>query len=247
VLAWEVSNTLETDFCLRTLDKAVAVAGTVPEIFNTDQGCQFTSSDWAGHCRIPCSDKLFGKLAAARKAAGPAVYARQECVDHADGRIFGYKEFLGNEEDDDAEHKRQGAETCYSRNKCFTVHGMLFDSGNKVVGFLLKDNAQQEQGKGECARSGQKRYPEAHVRGMCRHKGREKRQQGNDKQHDGGFQFAMFTHRDLYEVAGSGTNRVVGQYGFLRREPFACIAGAAMQPFWGIIGAEKGNFSLSGI
>jgi putative transposase len=47
VLAWELSNTLDTDFCLRTLNKAVAVTGTVPEIFNTDQGCQFTSADWS--------------------------------------------------------------------------------------------------------------------------------------------------------------------------------------------------------
>ena len=48
VLAWELSNTLDTDFCLRALDKAVAAADTVPEIFNTDQGCQFTSADWIG-------------------------------------------------------------------------------------------------------------------------------------------------------------------------------------------------------
>jgi putative transposase len=47
VLAWEVSNTLDTDFCLRGLGKAVAAAGTVPEIFNTDQGCQFTSCGWS--------------------------------------------------------------------------------------------------------------------------------------------------------------------------------------------------------
>lgn len=47
VLAWEVSNTLDTDFCLRTLNKAAAVTGAVPEIFNTDQGCQFTSADWS--------------------------------------------------------------------------------------------------------------------------------------------------------------------------------------------------------
>jgi putative transposase len=48
VLSWELSNTLDTDFCLRGLEKAVKAAGTVPEIFNTDQGCQFTSDDWTG-------------------------------------------------------------------------------------------------------------------------------------------------------------------------------------------------------
>lgn len=41
VLAWEVSNTLDTSFCLATLDRALA-QGT-PEIFNSDQGVQFTS------------------------------------------------------------------------------------------------------------------------------------------------------------------------------------------------------------
>jgi len=41
VLSWEVSTTLEVDFCIRALEKALVV-GT-PEIFNSDQGSQFTS------------------------------------------------------------------------------------------------------------------------------------------------------------------------------------------------------------
>jgi putative transposase len=48
VLSWKLSNTLDTMFCLEALKEAVATAGTVPEIFNTDQGCQFTSNDWIG-------------------------------------------------------------------------------------------------------------------------------------------------------------------------------------------------------
>ena len=51
VLSWELSNTLDTDFCLRSLDKAVAATGVVPEIFNTDQGCQFTSDEWTGRLK----------------------------------------------------------------------------------------------------------------------------------------------------------------------------------------------------
>jgi len=47
-LAWEVSNTLDTAFCLRALRRAVAETGCVPEIMNTDQGCQFTSDEWTG-------------------------------------------------------------------------------------------------------------------------------------------------------------------------------------------------------
>lgn len=42
ILAWEVSNTLETDFCLVALDRALRQA--TPEVFNTDQGAQFTST-----------------------------------------------------------------------------------------------------------------------------------------------------------------------------------------------------------
>lgn len=46
VLGWEVSTTLDTDFCLRALEQALVTAGTAPEIMNTDQGCQFTSDAW---------------------------------------------------------------------------------------------------------------------------------------------------------------------------------------------------------
>ena len=46
VLGWAVSTTLDTDFCLRALEQALETAGTVPEIMNTDQGCQFTSDAW---------------------------------------------------------------------------------------------------------------------------------------------------------------------------------------------------------
>jgi len=42
VLSWRLSNTLDTKFCLEALDEAIAKYG-VPEIFNSDQGSQFTS------------------------------------------------------------------------------------------------------------------------------------------------------------------------------------------------------------
>jgi len=42
VLAWKLSNTMEADFCIEALQEALARFG-VPEIFNTDQGSQFTS------------------------------------------------------------------------------------------------------------------------------------------------------------------------------------------------------------
>ncbi len=46
VLSWEVSNTLEADFCVSALEAALRVAR--PEISNTDQGSQFTSDDFIG-------------------------------------------------------------------------------------------------------------------------------------------------------------------------------------------------------
>ena len=45
VLAWELSNTLDAGFCVRAVQRALAQFG-VPEIFNTDQGCQFTSAEF---------------------------------------------------------------------------------------------------------------------------------------------------------------------------------------------------------
>ncbi|MCJ2532253.1 MAG: IS3 family transposase, partial [Candidatus Thermoplasmatota archaeon] len=46
VLAWKLSNTLETDFCVAALGEALARGR--PEIFNTDQGSQFTSDAFTG-------------------------------------------------------------------------------------------------------------------------------------------------------------------------------------------------------
>ena len=45
VLAWRVSNTMDTAFCVEALQEALARFGR-PEIFNTDQGSQFTSDDF---------------------------------------------------------------------------------------------------------------------------------------------------------------------------------------------------------
>lgn len=47
-LGWAVSNTMETSLCLEALDNAMKSTGCVPEIFNTDQGSQFTSAEWTG-------------------------------------------------------------------------------------------------------------------------------------------------------------------------------------------------------
>jgi putative transposase len=47
VLSWRVSITLEVDFCLEAVEEALAQYAK-PEIFNTDQGSQFTSAEFTG-------------------------------------------------------------------------------------------------------------------------------------------------------------------------------------------------------
>jgi len=50
VLAWRLSNTMDAGFCIEALDDALSRYGK-PEIFNTDQGCQFTSFDFTGRLK----------------------------------------------------------------------------------------------------------------------------------------------------------------------------------------------------
>ena len=50
VLAWRLSNTLDADFCIAALNEALTKYGT-PAIFNTDQGCQFTSESFTGRLK----------------------------------------------------------------------------------------------------------------------------------------------------------------------------------------------------
>jgi putative transposase len=46
VVAWRLSNTLDGSFCLEMLEEALATGR--PEVFNTDQGVQFTARAWTG-------------------------------------------------------------------------------------------------------------------------------------------------------------------------------------------------------
>ena len=47
VLSWRISNTMDAQFCVDCLEEALRMYGT-PEIFNTDQGSQFTSAAFTG-------------------------------------------------------------------------------------------------------------------------------------------------------------------------------------------------------
>jgi len=44
VLSWRLSNSLDPSFCVEALEEALEIGR--PEIFNTDQGSQFTSEEW---------------------------------------------------------------------------------------------------------------------------------------------------------------------------------------------------------
>jgi len=61
VLSWRVSNVMDTDFCIEALEEAINRYGA-PEIFNTDQGSQFTSNAFTdvlkqNHIRISMDGK----------------------------------------------------------------------------------------------------------------------------------------------------------------------------------------------
>ena len=51
VLAWRLSNTLDSEFCVDCLEQSLRSYGA-PDIFNTDQGCQFTSEVFTGVLKL---------------------------------------------------------------------------------------------------------------------------------------------------------------------------------------------------
>ena len=51
ILSWKLSNSLDTEFCLDALEIALE-GGRKPEIFHSDQGCQFTSSDFVARLQV---------------------------------------------------------------------------------------------------------------------------------------------------------------------------------------------------
>jgi putative transposase len=107
VLAWRLSNSLETRFCLEALREAMERYGR-PEIFNTDQGAQFTSEDFTGVLlehgvkvsmdgRGRCLDNIFvERLWRSLKYEEVYLYA-YETVSAARAGIGRYFEFFNNE------------------------------------------------------------------------------------------------------------------------------------------------------
>ena len=50
VLSWKLSNSLDTEFCLEALEMALG-SGRKPRVFHSDQGCQFTSTNFVERLR----------------------------------------------------------------------------------------------------------------------------------------------------------------------------------------------------
>ena len=98
VLAWRLSNTLDARFCVEALNEALAEYGR-PEIFNTDQGSQFTSLDFTGVLkdaevaismdgRGRCLDNIFIERLW-RSLKYEAVYLHEMTDGFAAGRVIG--------------------------------------------------------------------------------------------------------------------------------------------------------------
>ena len=120
VLSWRLSNTLDVDFCVEALEEALGKAK--PEIFNTDQGSQFTSDSFTklllergiqismdGKGRY--SDNIFVERLW-RTIKYEEVYLRAyESVREARARIDAYMGFYNIERPHQALHYRTPAQT----------------------------------------------------------------------------------------------------------------------------------------
>ena len=74
VLAWRLSNTLEVDFCVAALEEALSKGR--PQIFNTDQGSQFSSTSEAF-----TMDNVFVERLAQHQVRGGKAYQNRDCPD----------------------------------------------------------------------------------------------------------------------------------------------------------------------
>ena len=125
VVSWELSESLEGAFCVWALEEALRASW--PEIFNTDQGVQFTSSEFTGvleHCEITMSmdgrgrvfDNIFSERLW-RTVKYEEVYLR----DYADGvdarqSLGRYFRFYNTERRHQSLGNRTPAEVYFGRN-----------------------------------------------------------------------------------------------------------------------------------
>lgn len=106
VIAWRLSNTLDATFCVEALDEALQRA--TPEIFNTDQGSQFTGDDFTGRLkdaevcismdgRGRCFDNIFIERLW-RSVKYEEVYLNDYAdLNEAEGRLAWYFDFYNHQ------------------------------------------------------------------------------------------------------------------------------------------------------
>ena len=87
VIAWRISNTLTADFCVECLTDALQYGK--PEIFNTDQGCQFASEEFT---QVLINNKITISMDGKRRALDNIfVERRWRTVKYEDVYIKGYQ------------------------------------------------------------------------------------------------------------------------------------------------------------
>lgn len=127
VVSWKLSISLDAGFCIEALEEALMKGS--PEIFNTDQGCQFTSTCWiemleAKHVRISmdgkgrCMDNIYAERLW-RSLKYEEVYLKSyESVYEAKESIGFYIEFYNNQRPHQALDYQTPAEVyCKNRQK----------------------------------------------------------------------------------------------------------------------------------
>ena len=147
VLAWRLSNTMDAAFCVEALNDALAGHGK-PEIFNTDQGSQFTSFDFTGVLkdaevtismdgRGRCMDNIFIERLW-RSLKYEAVHLH-ELTDgfHAERVIAAWIDFYNTERPHSALEGRTPAEAY--------VAGKPVDMMDKAIALPTSPQAQQRQ------------------------------------------------------------------------------------------------------
>ena len=149
VLAWRLSNTMDAGFCVEALNEALDTHGR-PEIFNTDQGSQFTGFDFTGVLkdagvtismdgRGRCMDNIFIERLW-RSLKYEAVYLH-ELTDgfHAERVIADWITFYNTERPHSALGDRTPAEAYGARQPV--------DMMDKAIALPTSPQAQQQQSK----------------------------------------------------------------------------------------------------
>ncbi len=147
VLAWRLSNTMDARFCVEALNEARDTCGR-PEIFNTDQGSQFTSFDFTGRLkdaevtismdgRGRCMDNIFiERLWRALKYEAVHLHELTDGF-HAERVIGEWIGFCNTERPHSALGGRTPAEACGARQPV--------DMMDKATALSTSPQAQQQQ------------------------------------------------------------------------------------------------------